>query len=131
MGFIAQHARNWISDESLFSHLAFGSEATSTDEVAQLLLAHRFPFALAERPLASLSPGERVRAALMCLFQRRPVVELLILDEPTDHLDFVGVAAMQAALQAWGGGLCVVSHDDEFLQAIGVQRHISLDERKR
>ncbi|MCP4038324.1 MAG: ATP-binding cassette domain-containing protein [bacterium] len=126
VGFVAQNASNWMSDESLLSQLSACSDATSTEQVAELLMAHRFPFALAERPLASLSPGERVRAALICLFQRRPVVELLVLDEPTDHLDFVGVAALEAALRAWAGGLCVVSHDEEFLQAIGVQRRIAL-----
>ena len=130
-GFIAQNASNWMLDESLLYHLTVGSDATSTEQVAQLLMAYRFPFALAERPLASLSPGERVRAALICLFQRRPVVELLVLDEPTDHLDFVGVAAMQAALRAWAGGLCLVSHDEEFLQFIGVQQRIALGDEAR
>ena len=58
--------------------------------IAQVLHAHRFPLALADRPLATLSPGERVRAALICLTRRRPAPELLVLDEPTQHLDFVG-----------------------------------------
>ena len=127
LGCIAQNASNWMSDDSLLYRLSVGSDATDAEEaVAQLLVAHRFPLALAERPLASLSPGERVRAALICLFQRRPVIELLVLDEPTDHLDFVGIAAVQEALRAWGGGLCVVSHDEEFLSAIGVERRIVL-----
>lgn len=125
LGWIAQNATNWVADESLITLLASGA-GTDAEAVAQLLVAHRFPLALAERPLASLSPGERVRAALICLFQRRPVVELLVLDEPTDHLDFVGLAAVQDALRAWRGGLCVVSHDEEFLSAIGVERRIAL-----
>jgi ATPase subunit of ABC transporter with duplicated ATPase domains len=126
LGGIAQNASDWKSEESLLTLLCVGSDATREDAVAQLLVAHRFPLALAERPLASLSPGERVRAALICLFQRRPAVELLVLDEPTDHLDFVGVAAVQDALRAWRGGLCIVSHDEEFLSAIGVERRIVL-----
>ena len=56
---------------------------------------------------------------------------ILMLDEPTDHLDFVGMAAMQAALRAWAGGLCLVSHDEEFLQSIGVQRRIALGDEAR
>jgi ATPase subunit of ABC transporter with duplicated ATPase domains len=126
LGFVAQNASNWVSPDSLLYRLTVGSGAASQDDVAQLLNAHRFPFALAERSLASLSPGERVRAALICIFQRRPVVELLVLDEPTDHLDFVGIDALQTALRAWRGGLCVVSHDAEFLEAIGVERQIRL-----
>jgi ATPase subunit of ABC transporter with duplicated ATPase domains len=125
MGCIAQNVTNWMADESLIMLLG-GESAAGPEAIAQRLVAHRFPLALAERPLASLSPGERVRAALICLFQRRPVLELLVLDEPTDHLDFVGLAAVQDALRAWRGGLCVVSHDEEFLSAIGVERRIVL-----
>ncbi len=77
-------------------------------------------------PLATLSPGERVRAALICLSQRRPAPELLVLDEPTQDLDFVGLAALEAVLAAWPGGLLVVSHDPEFLEAIGVSRTLAL-----
>jgi ATPase subunit of ABC transporter with duplicated ATPase domains len=48
------------------------------------------------------------------------------LDEPTQHLDFVGLAALEAILAAWPGGLLVVSHDVEFLDAIGVSRRLDL-----
>jgi ATPase subunit of ABC transporter with duplicated ATPase domains len=81
---------------------------------------------LAERPLAILSPGERLRAALICLTRQAPAPELLVLDEPTQHLDFVGLAALEAVLAAWPGGLLVVSHDPEFLAAIGVSRTLDL-----
>ena len=83
-----------------------------------LLVAHKFPLGLAERPLRSLSPGERTRAALICLFQRSPAVELLVLDEPTFSLDLVGQRALTNALKAWPGGLLVASHDRAFLAAI-------------
>lgn len=127
IGSISQGASEWALGDSLLAQLFERSGASSLDEAAQLLLAHRFPLALAERPLASLSPGERVRAALICLFRRTPAVELLVLDEPTLSLDFVGLAALQAALRAWPGGLVVASHDREFLAEIGVERVIELD----
>jgi ATPase subunit of ABC transporter with duplicated ATPase domains len=80
------------------------------------------------RPLASLSPGERFRAALICLLERRPPVEVLVLDEPTYGLDFVGLSAPRAFLRAWLGGLIVVSHDRELLQQMGIDRWICLDD---
>jgi ATPase subunit of ABC transporter with duplicated ATPase domains len=126
IGYIAQGATNWTTDDDLLTRLFDHSDCATLDEAAQLLLAHRFPLALAERPMASLSPGERVRAALICLFRRTPVVELLVLDEPTLSLDFVGLAALQAALKAWPGGLVVTSHDREFLDAIGIDQSITL-----
>ncbi|MEM9453981.1 MAG: ATP-binding cassette domain-containing protein [Myxococcota bacterium] len=127
IGSIAQGATDWISSDSLLQRLATLSERPSLETLAQRLLAHRFPLALAERPLDSLSPGERVRAALLCLFQQAPSIELLVLDEPTYSLDFTGGAALRRVLRAWPGGLVVASHDREFLAEIGLERQIVLD----
>ena len=125
IGYVAQNGSNWCSPTSVIEHLLAHAETTA-ETVALVLRAHRFPLALAERPLSSLSPGERLRAALICLTQRRPAPELLVLDEPTDHLDFLGVAALQAVLAAWPGGLVVVSHDEELLEAVGVEERLEL-----
>ncbi len=126
IGSIAQGATDWMLDDSLLHQLQALGDAPLEDLAAQLW-AHRFPLALAQRPLGSLSPGERVRAALICLFARAPVVDLLVLDEPTHSLDFVGLAALSATLNAWPGGLVVASHNREFLESIGIERTIVLD----
>ncbi len=116
LGSIAQGAADWMLEDSLLSLLG----------EAEPLMAHKFPLALAGRPLRSLSPGERVRAALICLFQRIPAVEMLVLDEPTYSLDLLGKRALTAALKAWPGGLLVASHDLDFLQEIGILEWITL-----
>ena len=118
-------------NESVADLLATQLEAQSPDVVAQVLRAHRFPLALAGRPLATLSPGERVRAALICLTRRQPTPELLVLDDPTQHLDFAGLAALEAILAAWPRGLLVVSHDQGFLEAIGVSCTLALGTESR
>jgi ATPase subunit of ABC transporter with duplicated ATPase domains len=124
IGYIAQGGSNWQLDDSLLSHLlALG---LSNDEAAKLLVTHRLPLALADRPLRSLSPGERARAALLALFARSPSVELLVLDEPTFSLDLVGLRALTRALQLWPGGLVVASHDREFLEKLRMDRTITL-----
>ena len=53
---------------------------------------------------------------------------LLILDEPTNHLDIESIEAVEAGLRAYDGALLVVSHDEAFLQAIGVTRRLDLAE---
>jgi ATPase subunit of ABC transporter with duplicated ATPase domains len=124
IGWIEQGGKNWMRDESLRSHLlALG---ISSDASAHLLVTHKFPLALAERALVSLSPGERARAALIALFARSPAVELLILDEPTFSLDLVGQRALIQALRRWPGGLVVASHDRDFLRELSVDRTIAL-----
>jgi ATPase subunit of ABC transporter with duplicated ATPase domains len=123
IGYIAQNAGNWCLDESLVEHLTELCHVAPA-AVAGCLRAHKFPFALAQRSLASLSPGERLRAALICLWQRPSPPELLILDEPTNHLDFLGYDALQALLKQWQGGLIVASHDEEFMRAIGLAERV-------
>ena len=120
IGSIAQGGSDWMLEESLLQLLC---------DAPERLVAHKFPLALAQRPLRSLSPGERVRAALICLFQRTPALELLILDEPTYSLDLLGKRALTAALKAWPGGLVVASHDLDFLSEIGMEKWHTLPKR--
>jgi ATPase subunit of ABC transporter with duplicated ATPase domains len=126
LGVIEQGGANWMLDESLLERLSRETRSQTLTEAAQLLVAHRFPLALAERPLRSLSPGERARAALICLFRRPPAPQILLLDEPTFSLDLIGQSALTNALRSWPGGLVVASHDRAFLSAIGVDTLISL-----
>ena len=124
IGWIEQGGRNWLKDESLRSHLL--DLGMTGDDAARLIVSHKFPISLAERPLRSLSPGERTRAALIALFARSPSVEVLILDEPSFSLDLVGLRGLTRALQLWPGGLVVASHDRAFLEELGMDRTITL-----
>jgi ATPase subunit of ABC transporter with duplicated ATPase domains len=124
IGYVAQGGANWQLDDSLLAQLAV--LGGSLESATELLVAHQFPLALGQRPLRSLSAGERARAALICLFARVPAPELLVLDEPTFSLDLLGQRALAQALRAWPGALVVASHDREFLAQIGVERTIRL-----
>lgn len=74
----------------------------------------------------TLSGGEKLRAGLACVLGGSAVPGLVILDEPTNHLDLDSIAAIEAGLNAYDGALLVVSHDADFLAAIGVTRRIAL-----
>jgi ATPase subunit of ABC transporter with duplicated ATPase domains len=125
IGYIAQNASNWQFELNLLQ-LLVQTSAADLDHAARVARAHRFPLGLATRALSTLSPGERVRAALIVLFERRPPPEMLILDEPTDALDLLGQASLERTLAAWPGGLVLVSHDPTLLSAVGVQSEIVL-----
>jgi ATPase subunit of ABC transporter with duplicated ATPase domains len=77
-----------------------------------------------ERAAASLSPGERTRAAL-ALFAARGV-NCLVLDEPTNHLDLEAIEELETALAYYEGCLLVVTHDRRFLERLNVSRTVSL-----
>lgn len=100
-------------------------EASVNDAHAALA---RFLFrnAAALQVAGTLSGGERLRAALACVLCATTPPQLLILDEPTNHLDLDSVRAVEAALAGYDGALLVVSHDEDFLEAIGVERRIAL-----
>ncbi|WP_304168623.1 ABC-F family ATP-binding cassette domain-containing protein [Phenylobacterium aquaticum] len=99
----------------------------ASDNIARAALA-RFLFrgAAADRQIGSLSGGERLRAALACVLNATRPPQLLILDEPTNHLDLDSIAAVEAALGGYDGAILVVSHDRDFLDAIGITREVRL-----
>ena len=76
------------------------------------------------RPGASLSPGERTRAALALL--QAVGVNLLILDEPTNHLDLPAIEQLEQALQGYEGTLMLVTHDRRLADAVAVTRTVTL-----
>jgi ATPase subunit of ABC transporter with duplicated ATPase domains len=97
------------------------------DEACRLALA-RFLFRAddAHKPVAALSGGERLRAALAAVLGVARPPFLLVLDEPTNHLDLDTLAVLEAALRGYDGALLVVSHDARFLDAIGIDRRVAL-----
>jgi ATPase subunit of ABC transporter with duplicated ATPase domains len=95
----------------------------STDNDCRAGLA-RFLFRAdsALRLVSSLSGGEMLRAGLACVLSGNSPPDLLILDEPTNHLDLMSIEAIETALNAYGGALLIVSHDEDFLSAIGIEK---------
>ncbi|MBQ0977637.1 ABC-F family ATP-binding cassette domain-containing protein [Micromonospora sp. M61] len=77
------------------------------------------------RPAATLSPGERTRAALALLQGRG--VNLLVLDEPTNHLDLPAIEQLESALASYPGTLLLVTHDRRMLAAIETNRRLRVD----
>ncbi len=100
---------------------------TASENAARAALA-RFLFrnTAADKPVAALSGGECLRAALACVLLGEAPPQLLILDEPSNHLDLDSIGAVEAALAGYDGALLVVSHDRDFLTAIGIEREINL-----
>jgi ATPase subunit of ABC transporter with duplicated ATPase domains len=76
------------------------------------------------RPAATLSPGERTRAALALLQARG--VNLLVLDEPTNHLDLPAIEQLESALAHYPGTLLLVTHDRRMLEAVQVNRRLQV-----
>lgn len=113
---VAQDLESWMQEET-------GLELPATQD-----LLHRFLFTRAdlERPLATLSGGERSRLQLARLVHEQ--VNFLILDEPTNHLDVLACEELEAMLAEFEGTLLLVSHDRRFLETLA-PRIVMLQDR--
>lgn len=76
------------------------------------------------KKVGQLSGGERMRLSLACTLAKAP--QLLILDEPTNNLDFDALEALESALKRFPGALLVSSHDPYFLQSLALDRVVAL-----
>eukprot|EP00177_Eucheuma_denticulatum_P005541 GFKZ01010072.1.p1 GENE.GFKZ01010072.1~~GFKZ01010072.1.p1 ORF type:complete len:725 (-),score=122.38 GFKZ01010072.1:2206-4380(-) len=77
------------------------------------------------RPINTLSGGQKSRVALAVITYQRP--HLLVLDEPTNHLDIETLDSLIMALNAFNGGLLVVTHDARLVTSVCEQIYICED----
>ncbi|MGP9812678.1 ABC-F family ATP-binding cassette domain-containing protein [Rhodopseudomonas sp. NSM] len=103
---------------------------TDANDCRAALARFMFRGDAALQAVGQLSGGQLLRAGLACILGGRRPPALLILDEPTNHLDLDSIRALEAGLIAYDGALVVVSHDEAFLDAIGVSRKIDLTAEK-
>ncbi|MDT9595173.1 ATP-binding cassette domain-containing protein [Nocardioides zeae] len=120
-------------DESLGALDNVRAVAPGTDpgvvrgQLARMLLRG----ASVDRPVATLSGGERFRVSLARLLLADPPAQLLVLDEPTNNLDLTSVTQLVDALATYRGALLVVSHDHDFLARLGVDVVLELTREGR
>jgi len=75
-------------------------------------------------PCALLSGGERLKAALACELYAEHPAQLLLLDEPDNHLDLPSREALENLLRQYRGALLVVSHDEAFLGRLQLEARL-------
>ncbi len=78
------------------------------------------------RELATLSGGERLKAALAAVLYAQDPPQLLLLDEPGNHLDLPSLAALEQMLNQYAGTLVIVSHDAALLEAVGLTHRLQV-----
>ncbi len=86
------------------------------EEVRSALGSFLFSGEEVEKLMGQLSGGEKVRLALCKMMQTKP--NLLILDEPTNHMDIMGKQALEQMLKVFEGTVLFVSHDRYFIKEV-------------
>jgi ATP-binding cassette subfamily F protein 3 len=115
-----------------YDRALLGYQAASDDQqradAAAVLAGLGMPDVALERPIATLSGGQKTRVGLARLLLSRP--DVLLLDEPTNHLDIVALTWLEEYLTRYAGAILIVSHDRAFLDRT-VNRILALDDTAR
>lgn len=114
IGYFAQHQlEQLIATDSPLQHLQRLDPVAREQELLDFLGSFDFRGEMAKTACGPFSGGEKSRLALAMLIWKRP--NLILLDEPTNHLDIEMRHALSLALQAYEGGMVMVSHDRTLL----------------
>ncbi|MFI0259149.1 ABC-F family ATP-binding cassette domain-containing protein [Streptomyces sp. NPDC017056] len=124
VGEVDQARGAFLGDEPLADAFRAAVPEMSPADVRTLLAKFGLKAAHVLRPAATLSPGERTRAALALLQGRG--VNLLVLDEPTNHLDLPAIEQLESALASYRGTLLLVTHDRRMLEAVDTTRRVEV-----
>ncbi|MFJ6934937.1 ABC-F family ATP-binding cassette domain-containing protein [Streptomyces sp. NPDC101132] len=128
VGEVDQARGLFLGDDSLLDAFCAAVPDMEPADVRTLLAKFGLKAAHVLRPAATLSPGERTRAALALLQGRG--VNLLVLDEPTNHLDLPAIEQLESALEAYEGTLLLVTHDRRMLDAVHTTRRLEVADGK-
>lgn len=82
-------------------------------EINGILTSMAFTPDYFQKPISTLSGGEKTRLAMACLLLKKP--DILFLDEPTNHLDIGTLKWLEQYLKAYNGTVILISHDRYFL----------------
>lgn len=127
IGYLPQRLDHLTDDASILDAVRASAPTTPPGQVRANLARFLFRGDDIHRRVGDLSGGERFRVALASLLLASQPRRLLVLDEPTNNLDLRSIDGLVDALDAYRGGLIVVSHDDAFLNRLSIDAWITLE----
>ncbi len=119
IGYFDQQMAMYTSDKTVLDDYWDEFPNLTETEVRNSLGAFLFSGDDVFKNINMLSGGEKVRLALCKILKRRPNV--LVLDEPTNHMDIVGKETLESMLKDFTGTLIFVSHDRYFVKKVATQ----------
>jgi ATP-binding cassette, subfamily F, member 3 len=117
IGFFAQHHVDALDlNASAVGFMAKNYPGRTDEEYRRQLGAFGITGTTGLQKMELLSGGQKSRVAFACLALTNP--HILVLDEPSNHLDIEAMDALSAALKEFQGGVLMVSHDVTMLQTV-------------
>lgn len=116
IGYFDQQMAQYSSDKSVMDDFWDAYPNLTQTEVRNALGAFLFTQEEVFKSVSMLSGGEKVRLALAKIFRAKPNV--LVLDEPTNHMDMIGKETLENMLNNYSGTVIFVSHDRYFIKQV-------------
>lgn len=104
----------------------FNSRKLLDHELKTILHRFLFPSDTWSKTCDKLSGGEKMKLVFCCLMVSNNTPDIFILDEPTNNLDILSMEIITSTIREYKGTVLVISHDDYFLDEIGVDKIIQL-----
>ena len=109
VGYFDQHHSNLDKRNTIFQQIHAVNPQAMKQDVLGFLAKFQFRGDDVDKPVTTLSGGERARLSIATLI--REGVNLLLLDEPTNHMDIPSMEAVEDAILAFPGAVMLVTHD--------------------
>lgn len=119
IGYFDQQMAQYTSNKTVMDDFWDEYPNLTQTEVRNSLGALLFTQEEVFKEVRMLSGGEKVRLALAKIFKRKP--NMLILDEPTNHMDIVGKETLESMLIDYPGTVIFVSHDRYFVKKVATK----------
>jgi ATPase subunit of ABC transporter with duplicated ATPase domains len=116
--YLDQQLAGLTPQQSAIAHLLAQNSEAGEPALRTHLAQMGIDARMAAAPAGMLSGGERLKVALACALYAHPLAQLLLLDEPSNHLDLVSLEALETMLGQYQGALLVVSHDAAFMASL-------------
>lgn len=128
IGYYSQEMEDLDVNKNIFDELRAISVGQSDQQIRNLLGSFLFSGDDVFKQISVLSYGERSRVMLAKLALRKH--NFLVLDEPSNHLDTASRNIIASKLKEYEGTILLVSHDEEFMQGVGLNKVITLPSGK-
>ncbi len=124
-GYFSQNQSHLDGEQTLQQYFLSQTNVTHAQSFG-VLNKFLFPKELFSQKVGTLSPGQRARLSFAIFAQQE--LDFLILDEPTNHLDIRSKEIIEEAFRNYQGAMLLISHDRYFVENIGVDRTITLED---
>lgn len=124
VGYYRQDFSGLPMEKTVYDTLAEAMDKPNHQRVFETAARFLLPGDKVQNKVGSLSEGQKGLLCFARFLLQKPT--LLILDEPTNHINFRHLPVIAEALNVYEGGMILVSHDEEFVSQIGMNEKVDL-----